>query len=173
MTPDSDKTKKTILRMSYVAVFGALAFVLTYFVRIPYPNNAGFLNFGDAVILLISMALGPVEGALVGMLAGSMADLAAGAGVFVPWTLAAKGLMGLVSGALFLLWKKHKVLRYLSPFIGATLMIAVYFFSYWTMFGIGTTFNSLFDLIQGVSCAVLACLLHFALEKAGAFRLLN
>ncbi|OPZ32582.1 MAG: hypothetical protein BWY98_01313 [Tenericutes bacterium ADurb.BinA155] len=81
--------------------------------------------------------------------------------------------MGLVSGALFLLWKKHKVLRYLSPFIGATLMIAVYFFSYWTMFGIGTTFNSLFDLIQGVSCAVLACLLHFALEKAGAFRLLN
>ena len=83
MSDDSNKTRKTILRMTYVAIFGALAFILTYFVRIPYPSDAGYLNFGDAVILLISMALGPVEGALVGMLAGSMADLAASSAPFI------------------------------------------------------------------------------------------
>jgi uncharacterized membrane protein len=170
MSDDSNKTRKTILRMTYVAIFGALAFILTYFVRIPYPSDAGYLNFGDAVILLISMALGPVEGALVGMLAGSMADLAASSAPFIPWTLAAKGLMGLVSGALFLLLKKRRWLRYLSPFIGGLIEVVVYFFAYWLMFGIGTTINSLFDLIQACSCALLGAALHFALEKAGAFR---
>jgi len=170
MSPDPkdlDTTRKTIVRMTYVAIFGALAFVLTLFARIPYPNGQGYLNFGDAVDLLISMSLGPVEGALVGMLAGCLSDFAADSAMFVPWTLLAKGLMGLACGFIFILLRKRKYVRYLAPFIGSALMIITYLVSYYVYFGLQGTFYSLFDLIQGLVCSILACSLHFALEKSG------
>jgi len=167
---DVDKTRKTIIRMTYVAIFGALAFVLTLFARIPYPNGQGYLNFGDAVDLLISMTIGPVEGALVGMLAGSLSDFAADSAMFVPWTLMAKGLMGLAAGFLFMLLKKRKILRYAAPFIGSALMVMTYLVSYYVYFGLQGTFYSLFDLIQGLVCSILACSLHFALEKTGILK---
>lgn len=165
-----DPEKNLILRMTSVALFSALAFVLTLYARIPYFNGEGYFNFGDIITLLAALALGPIEGAFVGMLSGSLADLFAGAGAFLPWTLAAKALLGGLSGLFFRLWKNKKILRYSGVLIGSLAMVAVYFFSYWLYFGIEATINSGFDLLQGLGCSIVAIALHLALEKTGILK---
>lgn len=161
-----DPTRKAIKRMTYVASFSALAFVLSYFAAIPYAGGQGYLNFGDVISLLSSMLFGPLEGALVGILSGVLSDVFANAAVFIPFTILAKGLMGVITGILFLAFKKKKVLRFLAPIIGSLLMVASYFFAYWLYFGLPATFNSLFDLIQAASCSILSIVLYVVFEKS-------
>ena len=70
---------KTITKnITVAALLAAIAYLLTAFASIPYAGGAGYLNFGDAVIIFSSMILGPWWGALVGAIAGSLADLSAG-----------------------------------------------------------------------------------------------
>jgi uncharacterized membrane protein len=114
-------THQKILRLTGVAVFAALSFVLTRFAAIPYAGGAGYFNFGDVVTFFVAMAYGPVEGALVGIIGGTMSDLTAGYAAFAPWTLMAKGVMGLLTGLLYIVLKNHKIVRFVSPFIGKKL----------------------------------------------------
>ena len=103
-----------IAKMSAVAVFGALSFVMTAFLKIPYAGNAGYFNFGDIVTLLASMVLGPIEGALIGIVGGALSDLFLGYAFYAPWTILAKGLMGLATGFLYSVLKNKKGLRFIA-----------------------------------------------------------
>ena len=178
MTPESKQQHKdkrylgkaVTLRIAAVGIFTSLAFCLTRFFAIPYAGGAGYFNFGDLVSLLLAMAFGPVEGMLVGMLSGAFADFASGYGAFIPWTLAAKGLMGLLAGGLFLLLKKHKVIRFVSPLLGGLLMAAVYAIAYLALYGLPGLANTPFDLVQGLGCALLSIALYLPLEKTGVIR---
>ena len=152
--------------MSAVAIFSALSFVLTAFCQIPYAGGAGYFNFGDIIDLLGALLLGPIEGALIGIVGGAMSDLFLGYAFFVPWTIAAKGLMGLAIGGLYIVLKKKKIIRFFSLFIGGTLEIFIYMLCYYVNFGYGGLVNSLFDAIQAYGSALLAIPLFLALEKA-------
>lgn len=164
--------RSTILRLTTIALLSALAFILTSFAIIPY-GAGGYFNFGDIISLLGAMVLGPFEGAAIGMIAGAMGDLYAGYAVFAPFSLLAKGLMGLVTGFLFRLLKKKKTLRFLSPFAGESFMVLTYMLAYFVLFGEGMMLSSAFDLLQGVASALLSIPLYLALEKAKAFRFLE
>lgn len=162
----------TILRLSGVAVFSALAYVLTAFCLVPYPGG-GYLNFGDVVTFFVSLAYGPLEGALVGIISGSMGDFTAGYAAYIPFTIAAKGLMGLVTGLLYIVLKKHNIMRFASPFVGATLMILVYMGAYAVLIGKGVYLASAFDCLQGYGMAALSIPLYLAVEKTGLLRKLR
>ncbi len=56
------KTKKLVI----AAVFAALVCVATFAVRIPAGLSGGYVNMGDAVVLLSGYLLGPVLGGLAG-----------------------------------------------------------------------------------------------------------
>lgn len=155
-----------IAKMSAVAVFGALSFVMTAFLKIPYAGNAGYFNFGDIVTLLASMVLGPIEGALIGIVGGALSDLFLGYAFYAPWTILAKGLMGLATGFLYSVLKNKKGLRFISPFVGGTFEVLAYLLCYYVLLGTGGLINSAFDCVQAYGSAIIAIPLYLAVEKA-------
>lgn len=161
-------TRSIILRIALCGVFSGLCFVLTAFCQIPpYAGGVGYLNLGDLATLLIAMALGPIEGAVVGMVGASLGDAFLGYGAYVPFTLLAKGLMGALAGLCFLLLRKRKALRFLSGYIGATVMIGVYMICYAVLEGPALYLSSAFDCVQGYGMATLVIPLYLGIEKSG------
>ncbi len=158
---------KTLFRIASCGVFSALAFVLTAFCQIPYAGGAGYLNLGDIATIFASMAFGPIEGAIVGMIGGSMGDLFLGYAAYIPFTLIAKGLLGGVSGLFFIILKNKKALRFLSPYIGSICMILVYMLAYCLIEGAGVYMSSLFDCLQGLLASSIAIIIYIPIEKSG------
>lgn len=83
-------------QMVLAAMFVALGCVATMLVQIPSPTN-GYLNLGDAVVLLGAYLLGPAYGAVAGGAGPALADLLSGYAMYVPGTLVIKALMGLTA----------------------------------------------------------------------------
>ena len=79
-----------------LALFTAFAAAATALIRIPY--GIGYINFGDAVVMIASVILGPVGGAVVGGLGPAAADLATGYIVYAPFTAAVKAAEGILCG---------------------------------------------------------------------------
>ena len=82
------------------ALFAALGYVATRVLQVPSPSG-GYLNLGDAVVLLGAYLLGPVYGAAAGGLGPALADLLSGYAAWVPGTLCIKALMGLTAALLY------------------------------------------------------------------------
>ncbi|NSW90548.1 MAG: ECF transporter S component [Firmicutes bacterium] len=88
-------TKKIVLN----GVMIALVFLATFFTRIPGPVPPGYINFGDAVIIVTAVLLGKNSGFLAGALGSALADIVAPGGViFAPITFIVKGLEGYFVG---------------------------------------------------------------------------
>lgn len=108
------------------ALFTAVTFVGTILIRIPV--GIGYVNFGDAVVMIAAVVLGPVGAALAGGLGSALADLF-GFAMYAPFTLVIKGLEGFVCGVVFksLLKGKNPYLRALVSFLlGAVTVVVGY-----------------------------------------------
>lgn len=162
-----------ILRMCLVGIFGALSFVLTAFCQLPYAGGAGYFNFGDVIALFASLALGPIEGMAIGIIGGCFGDLFLGYAAFAPFTILAKGLMGLISGFLFKFLHKQKIWRFIAPYCGSLIMILVYMLAYAIIDGYGVYLSSAFDCLQGFVCASLCIPLYLAIERSGLLKRFN
>lgn len=92
---------KRILMLVMTALIAAMTCVATMILVVPSPTG-GYMNLGDAVVLLGAFLLGPVYGAVAGGVGAALADLLAGYTVYIPATLVIKALMG---GAAGLLWR--------------------------------------------------------------------
>jgi uncharacterized membrane protein len=158
-----------LVRLCAIAIFGALAFVLTAFCAIPY-GAGGYFNFGDVISLFVAMSFGPLEGALVGIIGGTLGDVFAGYAVYAPFTALAKGLMGLVTGFLWMKLKKHKVIRFVSPYLGSVFMVAIYMIAYAIIIQEGVILSSAFDAVQALVSSSLAIPLYLLLEKTGLIK---
>ncbi|WP_298018100.1 ECF transporter S component [uncultured Dysosmobacter sp.] len=82
------------------ALFAALGYVATRVLMVPSPTG-GYMNLGDAVVLLGAFLLGPVYGAIAGGTGPALADLLSGYPAWVPGTLVIKALMGLTAAVLY------------------------------------------------------------------------
>lgn len=80
-----------------IAVFTALAAVLTMFPQVPTPIG-GYVHFGDSIIYIASIILGPVPGAVVGAVGHALADILTGHAIFALPTFIIKGIMGFAIG---------------------------------------------------------------------------
>ena len=86
--------------LTMTGALAALSCAATLTVAVPTPTG-GYVNPGDAVVLLGAYMLGGGYGAAAGALGPALADLLAGYGVYVPATLVIKGLMALAAGKLY------------------------------------------------------------------------
>ena len=80
------------LSISTIGIFAALICVLTMVIVIPIPATQGFINIGDAGVMIAGLLLGPVIGGLAGGIGSALADIFLGYTIYAPATLIIKGL---------------------------------------------------------------------------------
>ena len=112
----------------------ALTTISTMFIRIPLP--LGYVNLGDAFVLLSVFVLGPVCGTITAGIGSAFADLL-GYITYAPGTLIIKALMALTAYFTYKLVLKISKITILSQIVAgvvATLIMAFGYFVYETIF---------------------------------------
>ena len=170
------KDEKTKLLVK-TALFAALTAAATMVVRVPSPTG-GYVNAGDAVVLLSAFLLGPAAGAVAAGVGSALADLFAGYALYVPATLVIKGLTALVAG-LVLRGAGTAVKPFravLAGVLGETVMVggyyvfeAIFIVDGWTAALVEIPGN----LVQAAFGVTAGTLLLFALQKTPYVRTLS
>lgn len=106
------------------AMLTALACLLTIFPHIPF--GGGYVHFGDCIIYVAAMVLGPLPGAVVGAVGHSMADLLSGFAIFAIPTFIIKGVMGFMIGAV--VYKHINAKRFVIGGLMALVIVTVGYF---------------------------------------------
>lgn len=156
-------------RIAFSAIFCALIFVATAFIKVPVA--IGYFNLGDAFLLISAVCCGPFGGAIGGMIGCALADVIGGYAVYAPFTLVVKGVEGLICGLLFLMIKRNEkgyFLRTFAAFIVSLLwMVAGYFITNWILYGIGEAVSVGLpcDFLQAGMSLVVASLIFTALAN--------
>ena len=116
---------QTVKQMSIWAAATALVCMGTMIIQIPIP--LGYAHLGDAVILLVSVFLGPGAGMVAGGLGSALVDLLSGYPQWVLVTLLTKAWMGFVVGTLAAGKTLWSVPTFLAVCAGLVSMVAGYF----------------------------------------------
>lgn len=165
-------SNQKIKRIVWAGLFIALTTVATL-VTIPMPMTNGYVNAGDALVILGAFLLGPGWGALAAGLGAALADVFLGFFIYAPATLVIKGLMALVAGVLISRAKKKRKL--VPAIFGAVLaeiiMVGGYFLYEWILYGFGGAVGSLVgNGTQAVFGAAAGIALYFALTRINYVR---
>ena len=117
-------------KLTRVSLFAALACILRIVPKVPF--GAGYVHFGDCIIYVSAILLGPISGAAVGAIGHSLADFISGFPVFCIPTFIIKGIMGFVIGKIVHghIDAKHFVIGALAAFIIVT---GGYFLAEWLL----------------------------------------
>lgn len=121
---------RIILNLSLIGVFSALICLLTMVISIPIPATQGFINIGDAGVMICGMLFGPIIGGFSGGIGSSLADILLGYTIYAPGTLIIKGLEGFIVGIIANPKKYYKKINYrdiLAVIAGGLLMVYGYF----------------------------------------------
>jgi len=122
--------KNSAVNLALLAIMTALTTVMTLVIQIPYPGTSGYFNFGDTMVMLGGLLLGPVGGFFVGGVGSAIADVASGYSYYAPITLIVKGLEGMAVGFLSSRVREHvrlNVRDVIAVLVGAVIMLTGYF----------------------------------------------
>lgn len=125
--------------VSIIGIFGALICVVTMLIVIPIPATQGFINIGDAIVMITALLFGPIIGSLAGGIGSMFADLFLGFPLFAPATLIIKGLEGLIVGIIVDPKNQTSRLNYrdvVGVIAGGLIMVFGYFLYEMILFGI-------------------------------------
>ena len=114
-----------VRQLTAAALMAAVVFVVTYVIRIPMPvASGGYANIGDAAVYIAAALLGGPAGMAAAAIGSGLADILAGAGLYIPATVVIKGMMGLICGKLM---EREGFARFLlAAAIGGALMVGGY-----------------------------------------------
>ena len=101
--------------LALTGVLCAFVCAATMVIQIPSPTH-GYVNLGDAMVLLSAMLLGPWYGAAAAGIGSALADLISGYAIYIPATLLLKALAAVLQGLLFRLRPKSTQAIVLSGF---------------------------------------------------------
>jgi uncharacterized membrane protein len=98
-------------------------------IAFPLPATNGFINIGDAVVMLTGLLFGPIIGGIAGGVGSSLADLFLGFPIYAPATLVIKGLEGFFVGLIANPKKNDKwnYRDFLGVIVGGFIMVSGYF----------------------------------------------
>ena len=164
--------------LALTGLFAALGCIATMVLQVPSPTG-GYMNLGDAVVLLGAWLLGPVFGAVAGGIGPAMADLLSGYAVYVPGTLVIKAVMALTAALLYrTLGKKWLLLCAIAAEVPMVLGYWLYdalltALSSGAAFGLclaGSAAGIPSNLAQAAFGAAVSTLLALALRRSGYVR---
>ena len=157
-------------RLVYTALFTALTTVATLVIQVPSPMS-GYVNLGDAMVLLSAWILGPVYGTAAAGIGSMLADLLSGYAYYAPGTLVIKCLMAFVAAQVFLVLKdkvkgKHFA-KVVSGLLAEIIMVAGYFGYAGLILGNGLSaaLSIPGNLVQGGFGIVVSTVVYLALSQ--------
>ena len=157
-------------RLVYTALFTALTTVATLVIQVPSPMS-GYVNLGDAMVLLSAWMLGPVYGTAAAGIGSMLADLLSGYAYYAPGTLVIKCLMAFVAAQVFLVLKdkvkgKHFA-KVVSGLLAEIIMVAGYFGYAGLILGNGLSaaLSIPGNLVQGGFGIVVSTVVYLALSQ--------
>ena len=163
-----NKTKKMVLS----ALLAALGCVATMVLMVPSPTG-GYMNLGDAVVLLGAFLMGPAWGALAAAIGPALADLLSGYVMYVPGTLVIKALMALAAAGLYRALGKSGRAAVVSALAAEAIMVV----GYWLYDGVfivgsltGAAAGLPSNLTQAVFGAVVSVTMALALKRSAYIR---
>ena len=146
----------------YAAMFAALTFVVTAFVKIPLPS-VGYVHLGDVFVFAAGALLPLPYAACASALGGALADLAAGYADYMVVTAVVKAAMAAV---VWLIGKRGGWRLVVSLAVSTVVLAAGYYAYEWIKYGFTVAIaNVPFNLLQGAVCAVVAFPLAVVAQK--------
>lgn len=159
---------QSVRKLTTAGVLAAAIVLLTTLVSIPMPGGLGYINLGDAGVLIAGALLGGGWGALCAGVASALSDVLLGWGVYAPATFLIKGAVALIAGFLFA--KTEKRVRYLFFYLAALVVPIGYFLYETILYGYAAAIpNVLFNAIQCVIGAAVANVITVMLKKTKLF----
>ena len=154
--------KSTTEKIVISAMFASLVCVATMVVKIPSPLN-GYINLGDAFVLLAGWCISPVYGFLAAGIGSALADLFSGYASYALPTFIIKGIMALIAfyGFKLIGSKAHKIIARITSAVAAEIvMVLGYYLFEGFLYGfIPSLVNILPNAVQGLAGIVAGCLL--------------
>jgi uncharacterized membrane protein len=159
--------RHNIHKLTLCAAMAALLFVLTFIIRIPIMASGGYIHMGDTIIYLCGYILGGSLGAVIAGIGSALADLAAGAVIYILPTLVIKALMGFMVGMIAYKRTKVSLIRFAVACLAAgAWMVAGYFIFEGAAFGFAYAIGALpFNLVQYLANALCAVLLKGVADR--------
>ncbi|MGY5879128.1 MAG: ECF transporter S component [Candidatus Thorarchaeota archaeon] len=127
------------INIALLAIMTALATIMTIVIQIPYPGTSGYFNFGDTMVMLAGLLLGPVGGFVAGGFGSALADVATGYTFYAPITFIVKGLEGMAVGYLGSKARDNVKVNgrdILAVIVGSIIMLTGYFIAQVLLFDI-------------------------------------
>ena len=153
--------------LALTGLFAALGCVGTMVLQVPSPTG-GYMNLGDAVVILGAWLLGPVYGAVAGGVGPAMADLLSGYAVYVPATLVIKAVMAMTAALMYrALGKKGLLLSALAAEV--PMVLGYWLFDAALVCAGGTAFTA---ALSGASAGIPSNLVQAAFGAAASTLLL-
>ena len=162
------KNKNRIRLTALCGIFAAVVFIGTTYLRIPLPITEGYVNLGDAFILIAAYLIGPAA-FFPAAIGSALSDLIGFPDYAVP-TFIIKGTMGLV--AALIMSKSHGKkavsipVRVLAGIIAEAIMVGGYFgYESIRNGGIAVALTDVpFNLIQAGTGIIIAIPLTYAIR---------
>lgn len=158
--------------MVVAALLAALTCVATMVIQVPSPMG-GYVNCGDAIVLLSAFLLGPVWGAAAAGIGSALADVFSGYIAYAPATFIIKAAMALAAALLMRHVKLTAVLRAVLSGIAAEAIMVLGYLCYEALilgYGAGAVAGVVGNCIQGVFGIVAGTLLFMLISRAPGFR---
>ena len=157
-------------RLVYTALFTALTTVATLVIQVPSPMS-GYVNLGDAMVLLSAWILGPVYGTAAAGIGSMLADLLSGYAYYAPGTLVIKCLMAFVAAQVFLVLKDKVKCKHFAKVVSgllAEIIMVVGYFGYAGLIlgnGLSAALSIPGNLVQGGFGIVVSTVVYLALSQ--------
>ena len=158
--------KTAIYRLVLSGLMVAVITAVTYF-PVPVPIAHGYVNLGDAFVILAGVVLGPAYGFMAAGVGSALADVLVGFANYAPATFIIKGLMALV--VCYVAGSRnsaHRLFRTtMATVLSEVIMVTGYLAFELMLYGVGAIASVPGNCIQGVCCAVLGSLLTIFVTK--------
>lgn len=158
--------RNNLTRLVLTSIFAALICIATIVVQIPIPATGGYINFGDAIVLLGAFFLGPVYGTVAAGIGSALADILSGYAVYAPGTFIIKATMAVCAALIYQSLKsKIKVSTPFAAIVGEIIMVGGYFIyeSVFLGYGLGAAAAIPGNSIQAAAGAVASVVLFHSL----------
>lgn len=164
---------KSLRKLIIDGLMIAIVFLATYFTKFPSPLPNGYINLGDAVIIVAALLFGKRNALIAGAIGSAFSDFALGYLIYVPVTFIVKGLEGYIMGLIAEKIGNKKVSQVVSIVVGMCIMVFGYFIAEASVLGMidsnlglsAAIINLPFNVVQGLASGILGFALVYMMAK--------